>query len=109
MTQELIQQAADTHARYVDHLHKTPAKRAFIAGAKHVLASLWQEDTDDESVLPPIEKDTIVLFENEMDGRLYATITFRGDKTVSKYSYGKGGWNIPNVKYFLNVELPKND
>ena len=79
------------------------SKHSFIDGANFVLSSLWQEDTDDESMLPPIGKEVIVI---TIDGEV--NTAYRVPQSYGFYPCGKAGWNIPDVKYFLNVELPKD-
>ena len=91
----------------------TPLTYAFKAGAKwqkeHLLKSA---DGDD---LPEIDREVIALLDNGKvvyahrpsaywDGKNIDT-----DKVTRYYpkTYGKGGWNGPDVKYWLDVKLPK--
>lgn len=108
---EKIEQAAEQYLNKVykgyNHkekrtFHAIKTMKDFIEGANFILDNLWQEDTDDESLLPPIGKSVIVMA-GYPEGKLNAYIGRR-----AKTYYGKGGWNIPNVKYFLNAELPKD-
>ena len=94
---ELIEKAASRHTEG----NPFPfVGEYFKIGANFVLDHLWQEDTDDESLLPPIEKPVFVLKEVDWTG---ISVAFR-----VMHGYGKAGWNIPDVKYFLNVGLPKD-
>ena len=100
MNKEIIEKAASRHAEG----NPFPfVGEYFKAGANFVLNNLWQEDTDDESVLPPIGKEVIVYIPYEMG--LYRVDTAYRTEIFNKF--GKAGWNIPDVKYFLNAELPK--
>ena len=87
---------------------------AFRKGGDFVLDHLWQEDTDDESLLPEIGKEVIVLKET-IDG-YEVCFAWRSDRkgifdkelgNIPIVTFGKGNWNIPNVRYFLNVEFPQ--
>jgi len=87
--------------------------RIAVRVAKWQKQNLWK--SADGNDLPEKDREVIVLCE---DGR----VTF-GHRPFEKFitwpigygrteeheieTYGKGGWNIPNVKYWLDVELPK--
>jgi hypothetical protein len=74
--------------------------------------NLWHDAQGDD--LPAIDKEVIVLCNNGKvcyghrpkeywDGKNIAT----GEVTRHyPKRYDKGGWNIPDVKWWLNVELP---
>ena len=77
-----------------------------------VTSPLKPADGDD---LPEIDREVIALLDNGKvvfahrppeywDGKDIVTgkVTRHYPKT-----YDKGGWNIPNVKYWLDIELPK--
>lgn len=85
----------------------------FKAGAKWKAENLWKPA--DGNDLPKIGREVIALLDNGKvvfahrppeywDGKDIVTgkVTRHYPKT-----YGKGGWNIPNIKYWLDVELPK--
>ena len=97
----------------------------FIAGAKWQKANLWKPADGDD--LPEYEREVIAL-EGIIDPT--ANDCFCGYKVVFAHrptpegydgksiatgevehytpkTYDKGGWNIPDVKYWLDVELPK--
>ena len=78
-----------------------------------VLDSLWKPA--DGNDLPEIDREVIALLDNGKvvfahrppeywDGKNIVT-----GKVTRNYpkTYDKGGWNMPNVKYWLNVRLPK--
>ena len=78
-----------------------------------VLDSLWKHA--DGNDLPEIDREVIALLDNGKvvfahrppeywDGKNIVT-----GKVTRNYpkTYGKGGWNIPDVKFWLDVELPK--
>ena len=66
--------------------------------------------------LPEINKEVIVLLD---DGKVcfahrpvksYVTISIINHREIEEYypkHYDKGEWNIPNVKWWLDVALPK--
>ena len=81
--------------------------------AKWQKANLWKPADNDD--LPEIDREVIALLDNGKvvfahrppeywDGKDIVTgkVTRHYPKT-----YDKGGWNIPNVKYWLDIELPK--
>lgn len=78
-----------------------------------VLDSLWKPADGDD--LPEIDREVIALLDNGKvvfahrppeywDGK--NIITGKVTRNYPK-TYDKGGWNIPNVKYWLDIELPK--
>ena len=88
-------------------------KATFEAGAKWQNNHLWKPADGDD--LPIIDREVIALLDNGKvvfahrppeywDGKDIVT-----GKVTRNYpkTYGKGGWNIPNIKYWLDVELPK--
>ena len=74
---------------------------------------LWKHADGDD--LPEIDREVIALLDNGKvvfahrpaeywDGKNIAT------GKVTRYypkTYDKGGWNIPNVKYWLDCSMPK--
>lgn len=83
--------------------------------AEFLLNNLWKPADDNE--LPEINKEVIALLSNGKvvyahrpqeywDGKNIATgeITRHYPKR-----YDKGGWNQPNVKWWLDLDLPKTD
>jgi len=85
----------------------------FKAGAVWQKAHNWKPADGDD--LPEIDREVIALLDNGKvvfahrppeywDGKDIVT-----GKVTRNYpkTYDKGGWNIPNVKYWLDVELPK--
>lgn len=73
----------------------------------------WKPADGDE--LPEIDREVIALLDNGKvvfahrppeywDGK--NIITGKVTRNYPK-TYDKGGWNIPNIKYWLDVELPK--
>jgi len=86
---------------------------AFKAGAKWQKEHLWKPADGDD--LPIIDREVIALLDNGKvvfahrppefwDGK--NIITGKVTRNYPK-TYDKGGWNIPNIKYWLDVELPK--
>lgn len=94
----------------------TPAfKAVFSQGFRAAwnINPLWKDAQGDD--LPPIDKEVIVLLDNGKvcyghrpkeywDGKNIAT----GEVTRHyPKRYDKGGWNIPDVKWWLDADLPK--
>lgn len=90
-------------------------ERAFMAGAAWSDAHQdhWHDAQGDD--LPEIDKEVIVLLDNgkvcfahrpNKKGYLGKSLVTGNIKTFYPHTYGKGGWNIPNIKWWLDVELP---
>ena len=94
---------------------------AFKAGAKWQKENLWKP-ADGEN-LPEIDREVIVFTQNFPDdaGIIRVAIAHRPDPKgwdgksiatgkVEHYTpktYGKGGWNIPDVVMWLDLDIPK--
>lgn len=93
----------------------------FKAGAKWKAENLWKPA--DGNDLPEIDREVIVFTQNFPDdaGIMSVAIAHRPNPNgwdgksittgkVEHYTpktYGNGGWNIPNIVYWLDVEIPK--
>lgn len=100
----------------VQLLHET-----FKAGAKWQKENLWNPADGDD--LPEYEREVVVFTQNYPDdaGIMSVAIGHRPNPDgwdgkslatgeVEHYTpktYGKGGWNIPNVVLWLDAKLPK--
>ena len=100
-------------------------RAGFLAGAKWQKENLWKPADGDD--LPEIDREVIalkgivdptatdcfcgyeVIFAHRPDTKGYdgKSITTGETKHYTPKTYGEGGWNIPNVVYWLDVELPK--
>lgn len=94
---------------------------SFISGAEWVLNNLWKPADGED--LPEFEREVVVFTQNFPDdaGIMRVAIAHRPDPKgwdgksivtgkIEHYTpktYDKGGWNIPDVKYWLDIELPK--
>ena len=92
----------------------TMAYEKGVADTKvQMMKNIWKPADGDD--LPEIDREVIALLDNGKvvfahrppeywDGKDIVT-----GKVTRNYpkTYDKGGWNIPDVKYWLNVELPK--
>jgi len=87
--------------------------RIAVRVAKWQKEHLWKPADGED--LPEIDREVIVLLDNGSvafghrppeywDGKDIVT-----GKVTRNYpkTYDKGGWNIPNIKYWLDIELPK--
>ena len=84
----------------------------FIDGAKWKNKNLWKPADGDD--LPKIYREVIAILDN--GNVVFAhrppeywdvedIVTGKGTINYPK-TYDKGGWNIPNVKYWLDCSLP---
>ncbi len=96
-------------------------RTGFIMGAKWQKEHLWKPADGDD--LPEIDREVIVLTQHyPLEGSEYAvyfahrpnpdgwdgkSLTTGEVEHYIPKTYDKGGWNIPDVKYWLDVELPK--
>lgn len=96
-------------------------QKAFIAGAKWQKEYLWKSAYGDD--LPEYEREVIVFTQNFPDdaGIMKVAIAHRPDPKgwdgksittgkVEHYTpktYGNGGWNIPDVIFWLDCAMPK--
>lgn len=119
MTREEIENAA---ARFDGSM---TCVGCFIGGANYVLNNLWKPADGED--LPEIGREVIVLLDKWNGVKLGEAVRvcfahrpnpkgWEGksltDGNVEHYTpktYGKGGWNIPDVKYWLDICLPKLD
>ena len=103
-----VKYAEKNHLWLKDALPTLAAAKSFIKGAEWRDANLWHDAQGDD--LPPIDEEVIVLCNNgkvcfghrpNIDGY----VTVEGEKLYPK-TYGKGGWNIPDVKWWLDISIP---
>ena len=96
---------------------------SFISGAEWVLNNLWKPADGD--YLPEIDREVVVFIQNFPDdaGIMKVAIAHRPNPNgwdgrsiltgeVDHYTpktYDKGGWNIPDVKWWLDLDLPKTE
>lgn len=104
--------AFKNHSWLKDALPTLAAAKSFIKGAEWQLANLWHDAQGDD--LPDIDEEVIVLCDDGLGGYKVCFghrpdpdeyITYEYEK-IYVHTYGKGGWNIPDVKWWLDVELP---
>lgn len=117
--EEQIEQAAKKFVWGYHPAIERMCRESFISGGK------WADEHPKPlchdaqgDYLPPIDKEVIVIDNRGKvsyghrpnpegwDGRNIVT------DEVTHYTpqtYDKGGWNIPNLKYWLDVELPNID
>ena len=107
-------------AKWQQEKEYTCYEEAFEDGAKWKVENLWKPADGDD--LPEYEREVVVFTQNYPDdaGMMMVAIGHRPTPDgydgkslttgeVEHYipeTYGKGGWNIPNVKYWLDAKLP---
>ena len=96
-------------------------EEAFEDGAKWKIENLWKPSDGDD--LPEIDREVVVLTQpyplenleyavsfahrpnpNGWDGK---SVTTGKVEHYTPKTYDKGGWNIPDVKYWLDCSMPK--
>jgi hypothetical protein len=104
--------AFKNHSWLKDALPTLAAVESFVRGAEWRNANLWHDAQGDD--LPEIDREVIVLCNNGKvcfghrpkeywDGKNIAT----GEVTRHyPKRYDKGGWNIPDVRWWLDVSIP---
>jgi hypothetical protein len=116
---EFALQYAGHHAPYDSCIQEV--EDAVKAGAGWQKENLWKPADGDD--LPEYEREVVVFTQNYPDdaGMMMVAIGHRPTPEgfdgkslttgeVEHYipkTYGKGGWNIPDIVYWLDVELPK--
>ena len=83
------------------------------AGAKWKAENLWKPAEGDD--LPEIDREVIAILDNGKVVFAHRPSEYWDGKNidtgkVTRYypkTYDKGGWNIPNIVYWLDVELQK--
>ena len=139
MTQEQIEQLALHHfpVRHKHNKKGTgeydpnyPRRKAYVLGASETLQGLWKDAQGDD--LPEIDREVIVLINydtpsNVPHGEGYSTYRvgfghrpnpngWDGKNLdtgeITHYEpklYDKGGWNGPDIAYWLDLESPEVD
>lgn len=113
--------AADSNSyKYIESV-RGAAIRAFVDGANWKKTHLWKPANGDD--LPEIDREVVVFTQNFPDDAeiMCVAIAHRPNPDgwdgkslstgkVEHYTpktYGKGGWNIPDVKFWLDCLIPE--
>lgn len=105
--------AYKNHSWLKDALPTLAAVESFVRGAEWREKNLWHDAQGDD--LPEIDREVIVLLDNgticfgHRPVERYTVISLTNHSEMEEYypeRYGKGGWNIPNVKWWLDCNLP---
>ena len=111
-----LEEAADNALSNVLNAHEIVNVRSclemFKSGAKWKVENLWKPADGDD--LPEIDREVIALLDNGKVGFAHRPPEYWDGKDiitgkVTRHypkTYDKGGWNIPNVKYWLDCLLP---
>jgi hypothetical protein len=108
-----LKKAAENYAFTMSGEDEVLKYNAFIEGAQWQKEHSWKPADGDD--LPEIDREVIALLDNgkvvfahrpseHWDGKNIDT------GKVTRYypkTYDKGGWNIPNLKYWLDYPLPE--
>ena len=78
-------------------------KGYFIIGAEWADKTAWKPADGDN--LPEIDREVIALVEE--NGYYKVVFAHRPNPNGDAICYDKGGWNMPDIRYWLDLELPK--
>lgn len=109
---ELLHDAQGPYKNVIEHM----SSNAYRVWKEN----LWHDAQGDG--LPEIDREVIVLCDDGHGGckvcfghrpvESYTVISITNHSEMEEYypeRYGKGEWNIPNVKWWLDVELPNKE
>lgn len=118
-----LEEAARNYSNNLDNICGSigeQTRNAFKKGAQWQKVNIWKDAQGDD--LPEIDREVIILYQRYLKGNnVYNTVGFahrpkeywdgRNIETneVTRYypkRYDKGDWNIPDVKFWLDLELP---
>lgn len=116
--QEQITKAAKAYIKDITTDIPATLQVMFIKGAEWADAhqNLWHDAQGDD--LPEIDREVIVLLDNgkvcfaHRPVKGYIMVSIINHRDVEDYypkRYDKGGWNIPNVKWWLDVAIPAEE
>ena len=110
-------------SRGMGHEKAVMASISYVNGMKDVIdtldvQSLWHDAQGTD--LPEIDREVVVFIQKRPGGSMQTAVAhrpnpngwdgkdiFTGKKRHhTPVTYGKGGWNVPDVKFWLDVELP---
>ena len=88
-------------------------KNAYIAGASYAIENMWQKADGD--YLPEIDREVIalqrcfsgyrVVFAHRPNPKGYVMVD---GKKLTIATHDKGGWNIEDIEFWLDLDLPLN-
>ena len=106
----------DEYGNFNERDIETPAIN-FEEGAEWADSHAWKDAQGDD--LPEIDREVIVLVEEYGHYKVcfahrpvesYTGVSITNHSEMEEYypeRYDKGGWNIPDVKYWLDLDIPK--
>ena len=101
----------DAFGDMIYHMNINPS---FISGAEWVLNYLWKPANGND--LPEIDREVIALLENgkvvfahRPPERWYGRNLDGEEHVFVPKTYDKGEWNIPNVAWWLDLDLPTKE
>jgi len=108
----LTKEAFKAGANWQKEKEYTCYEEAFEDGAKWKVENLWKPADGDD--LPEIDREVIVLCKGgrvafghrPIEKFIARPIGYGKTEECEVKTYGKGGWNIPDVKWWLDCSLP---
>ena len=117
-----LEEAARNYSNNLDNICGSigeQTRNAFKKGAQWQKVNIWKDAQGDD--LPEIDREVIVLYQRyPFENNVYAVCFAHRPKEywcgkniatgeITRYypkRYDKGDWNIPDVKFWLDLELP---
>lgn len=117
-----LEEAARNYSNNLDNICGSigeQTRNAFKKGAQWQKVNIWKDAQGDD--LPEIDREVVVLYQPyPCEGNEYAVgfghrpkeywdgRNIETDEITRYYPkrYDKGGWNVPDVKFWLDLELP---
>lgn len=116
---ETINRDKNVAVVYQPWLTPENALKAVEIAKEEVIENLWKDAQSNN--LPEIDREVIALIQDRDDAGIYKVVFAHRPNPkgwdgrslttgeVEHYepkTYDRGGWNMPNVKYWLDVEIP---
>ena len=96
-----------------DIVYRMNINPSFIAGAEHILNNIWKPADGED--LPEIDREVIALTTNgkvvfahrPKESWVGKNIETGEVTTYYPKRYDAGGWNQPDIKWWLDLDIPK--
>ena len=95
--------------RKIAEIYSVIAQSKFKEGAEWADSHAWKPADGDD--LPEIDREVVVFtqdFPNDED-IMKVSMAHRPNPNGDAICYDKGGWNQPNVRWWLDIEIPQTN